>query len=291
MPVQTANPFEPAVECVISFDGAARPMPHAGRPVGSRGRAGRQQSAGKAEATRTPMSDDLIRYDVLTQEALRGVIRKVLDEVAAAGLPGEHHFFITFDTTHPGVRLSARMRERYPETMTIVIQHTFWNLETSDSGFEVDLTFNDIRERLRIPWGAVQAFFDPSVKFGLQFEIPAEEWGDDGVPFEHEVVGFPGGEHAPRNSGGMSPEPYDETTGEEAKPATPSAARKGGRKTSVPDTGKKRQPAEAKPASADGGKGSGGTKSSGNAGKDGGADGATDGGGEVVSLDSFRKKK
>ncbi len=75
------------------------------------------------------MSEDLIRYDILTQEALRGVIRKVLDEVIAAGLPGEHHFFITFDTTFPGVRLSKRMRERYPESMTIVIQHSYWDLE------------------------------------------------------------------------------------------------------------------------------------------------------------------
>ena len=116
------------------------------------------------------MNEDLIRYDILTQEALRGVIRKVLDEVIAAGLPGEHHFFITFDTTFPGVRLSKRMRERYPESMTIVIQHSYWDLKTSDTEFEVDLSFNDIRERLKIPFAAIQAFFDPSVKFGLQFD-------------------------------------------------------------------------------------------------------------------------
>lgn len=133
------------------------------------------------------MSDDLIRYDVLTQEALRGVIRKVLDEVAVAGLPGDHHFFITFDTTHPGVRLSPVMRERYPESMTIVIQHTFWNLETDANGFELDLTFNDVRERLRIPFMAIQAFFDPSVKFGLQFDL--EALGDNDAE-EHSVVDF-----------------------------------------------------------------------------------------------------
>ncbi|GIL01023.1 MAG: hypothetical protein BroJett030_09220 [Alphaproteobacteria bacterium] len=120
------------------------------------------------------MSEDLIRYDILAQEALRGVIRKVLDEVARAGLPGDHHFFITFLTTHPGVRLSKRMRERYPEEMTIVIQHTFWNLEVTDTAFEIDLSFDDIRERLRIPFAAVRGFFDPSVKFGLQFDIAAE---------------------------------------------------------------------------------------------------------------------
>ncbi len=126
------------------------------------------------------MSEDLIRYDVLTQEALRGVIRKVLDEVSVAGLPGEHHFFITFDTNHPGVRLSKAMRERYPESMTIVIQHTFWNLKTDDNAFELDLTFNEVRERLRIPFMAIQAFFDPSVKFGLQFDLEAETAAHDG---------------------------------------------------------------------------------------------------------------
>ena len=120
------------------------------------------------------VSEDLIRYDVLTQDALRGVIRKVLDEVAVAGLPGEHHFFITFDTAFPGVRLSKRMRERYPESMTIVIQHTYWDLTVNDGGFEVDLTFNDVRERLAIPFAAIQAFFDPSVKFGLQFDVAIE---------------------------------------------------------------------------------------------------------------------
>ncbi|MCB1423793.1 MAG: hypothetical protein KDJ69_15295 [Nitratireductor sp.] len=120
------------------------------------------------------VSEDLIRYDVLTQDALRGVIRKVLDEVAVAGLPGDHHFFITFDTAFPGVRLSKRMRERYPESMTIVIQHTYWDLTVNDGGFEVDLTFNDVRERLSIPFAAIQAFFDPSVKFGLQFDVAIE---------------------------------------------------------------------------------------------------------------------
>lgn len=119
-------------------------------------------------------SEDLIRYDILAQEALRSVIRKVLDEVARAGLPGDHHFFITFQTTHPGVRLSKRMRERYPEEMTIVIQHTFWNLDVGDTAFEIDLSFDDVRERLRVPFSAVRGFFDPSVKFGLQFDVVAE---------------------------------------------------------------------------------------------------------------------
>lgn len=119
---------------------------------------------------------DLIRYDVLTQDALRSVIKNVLDEVVAAGLPGDHHFFISFNTNHPKVRLSDRMRKQYPKAMTIVIQHSFWNLETSDTDFQIDLSFNDIREKLRIPFEAIISFFDPSVKFGLQFD-EAEQMG------------------------------------------------------------------------------------------------------------------
>jgi len=114
--------------------------------------------------------EDLIRYDVLTQEALRDVIRKVLQEVASSGLPGEHHFFITFRTDHPSVRLSARMRERYPEEMTIVIQHSFWDLKITDTYFEIDLSFDDILERLRVPFSSLKGFFDPHVKFGVQFD-------------------------------------------------------------------------------------------------------------------------
>ena len=120
--------------------------------------------------TQDEQPEDLIRYDVLTQEALRDVIRKVLEEVSVTGLPGEHHFFITFRTDHPGVRLSTRMRERYPEEMTIVIQHSFWDLKVTDTGFEIDLSFDDILERLRIPFSSLKGFFDPHVKFGVQFD-------------------------------------------------------------------------------------------------------------------------
>ncbi len=120
-------------------------------------------------------TEDLIRYDILTQDALRGVISRVLEEVALAGLPGDHHFFITFETNHPGVQLSPRMRERYPEEMTIVIQHTFWNLVINETWFEIDLSFDDIRERLRIPFASIKGFYDPSVKFGLQFEVHIED--------------------------------------------------------------------------------------------------------------------
>jgi hypothetical protein len=120
------------------------------------------------------MSVDHIRYDLLTQDALRGVIRAVLSDAAVKGLPGEHHFFITFDTRADGVRMSARLKASYPDEMTIVLQHQFWDLAVGDDDFEVGLAFNGIPERLHIPLKAVKAFLDPSVQFGLQFTIDAE---------------------------------------------------------------------------------------------------------------------
>ena len=121
------------------------------------------------------MSVDHIRYDLLTQQALRAVVRRVLSDVAKAGsLPGEHHFYVTFDTRAPGVRLSARMREQYPEEMTVVLQHQFWDLAVSDAHFEVALSFNGVSEKLHVPFEAIKGFFDPSVQFGLQFEPQGE---------------------------------------------------------------------------------------------------------------------
>jgi hypothetical protein len=119
------------------------------------------------------MADDHIRYDILTQDALRGVVRKVLSEVARTGLPGEHHFFVTFATHAPGVRVSSRLLARYPEEMTIILQHQYWDLSVTEQAFEVGLSFNGIPERLLVPFTAVKAFMDPSVQFGVQFEIAA----------------------------------------------------------------------------------------------------------------------
>ncbi len=116
------------------------------------------------------MPVDYIRYDILAQAALRGVVRTVLADVAKKGLPGEHHFKITFATAAPGVRLSERMRGQYPDAMTIVLQHQFWDLTVDDDGFEVGLSFGGIPERLAVPFEAVTAFFDPAVQFGFQFE-------------------------------------------------------------------------------------------------------------------------
>lgn len=125
------------------------------------------------------MADDHIRYDILAQEALRGVMRKVLAEVARTGLPGNHHFFITFLTGAPGVRVSSRLRERYPEQMTIVIQFQYWDLKVTDTGFEVGLSFSDVPEKLEIPFSAVRGFYDPSVNFELEFDVKTETSEDE----------------------------------------------------------------------------------------------------------------
>jgi hypothetical protein len=117
---------------------------------------------------------DHIRYDLLTQKALRGVVRDVLAEAARKGLPGEHHFFVSFDTRAEGVRLSERMRAQYPEEMTIVLQHQFWDLTVDEQGFSVGLSFGGVPEKLAVPFAAIKGFFDPSVQFGLQFEEIAE---------------------------------------------------------------------------------------------------------------------
>jgi hypothetical protein len=116
------------------------------------------------------MATDHIRYDLLAQEALRGVVRRVLADVARNGLPGEHHFYVTFDTRAPGLKISERLKAEHPEEMTIVLQHQFWDLIIGDQGFEVGLSFKGVPERLAIPFEAIKGFFDPSVQFGLQFE-------------------------------------------------------------------------------------------------------------------------
>ncbi len=114
----------------------------------------------------------MIDYESLAQDAMRGVVRAVLARTAKGGLPGDHHFYISFDTQAPGVGLSKRLREKYPEEMTIVLQHRFWDLAVNEDRFEVKLTFDGIPERLVVPFAALKVFFDPSVRYGLQFEAP-----------------------------------------------------------------------------------------------------------------------
>src|ERR1700759_4274535 len=116
------------------------------------------------------MATDHIRYDVLARDALRGVLRRVLTDAAEHGLPGEHHFFITFLSTADGVKLSPRLLAQYPEEMTVILQHQFWDLIVSEDRFEVGLSFGGIPERLVVPFNAIKSFFDPSVQFSLQFE-------------------------------------------------------------------------------------------------------------------------
>ena len=132
------------------------------------------------------MADDQIRYDILAQDALRGMLRKVLMEVAKAGLPGEHHFYITFATKAPGVRISTRLLAQYPTDMTIVLQHQFWGLEVTDDSFTVTLSFGGKHEPLFIPYDMIVSFADPSVKFALQFDSGENDAEDEGETDESE---------------------------------------------------------------------------------------------------------
>ncbi len=126
------------------------------------------------------MPEDLIRFEALVLDALRGVVCAVLQRVLKRGIPGDHHFFITFDTKAPGVGLSKRLKDQYPHEMTIVLQHQFWDLAVTDDRFEVRLSFNNIPERLIIPFSAVRIFQDPTVHFALALRPPEGEEGDKG---------------------------------------------------------------------------------------------------------------
>lgn len=132
------------------------------------------------------MGKDWIGYEQLMQTALRSVVRMALERVSIQGLPGAHHFYITFDTRHPEVRLAEYLKARYPEEMTIVLQHQFWGLKITEDRFEVTLSFNKVGEHIVIPYAAIKAFFDPSVQFGLQFKAP-------GVPMIRRPQALPTG--------------------------------------------------------------------------------------------------
>ncbi len=120
-----------------------------------------------------------IEYGRLMHDAMRGLIRQVLSDVAENGLPGEHHFFITFDTTHPDVAIADWLRARYPEEMTVVIQHWFGDLDVGEDAFSVTLNFGNSPEPLYIPYDAIRTFVDPSVEFGLRFETQDTDEDDD----------------------------------------------------------------------------------------------------------------
>jgi len=149
------------------------------------------------------MASDGLRYDRMVEDALRSVVRRALIHISREGLPGNHHFYITFRTDHKKAEIPAALRERYPGEMTIVLQHQFWGLEVGEEQFCVTLSFADVPHRLVVPFAAVTAFADPSVRFGLQFDVETADTltggsgpGEDPVPFDsaagpREVSGDP----------------------------------------------------------------------------------------------------
>ncbi len=160
------------------------------------------------------MSNDEFRYDILAQEALRGVVQTVLRRVEKRGLPGDHHLVVTFDTTAPGVSLSKRLVERYPQEMTIVIQYQFWGLHVYENAFEIGLSFNNVPETLVIPFRAMTSFQDPSVGFMLQFGEP-DALGETPAGDSADIEADAPGEGAPASGSSGLPTP--------AEPALPTA--------------------------------------------------------------------
>jgi hypothetical protein len=214
------------------------------------------------------MATDLIRYDLLVQEALRSVVRRVLEDTMREGLPGEHHYYVTFRTNAPGVRLSQRMRERYPDEMTIILQHQFWDLTVNAHAFEVGLSFSGTRERLIVPFESLTGFFDPSVQFGLKFEVQEatiEKGANDagaptlGATDLADVAKFPAGRPAPSAKDAKPPLRGAGSEPTEMPPAVQPSPR-------TAADGAKGQPAAAAPKPDD------------------------DAGPKVISIDAFRKK-
>jgi len=209
------------------------------------------------------MPVDHIRYDILAQEALRGVVRTVLADAAKNGLPGEHHFYISFDTCADGVRLSPRMLAEYPEEMTIVLQHQFWDLVVTEEGFEVGMSFGGIPERVAVPFTAIKGFLDPSVEFGLRFQEVGDSAGEgQESPPDHQQDGQEDRAPAGKDRGGARP-PAEHKAGRTA-PTLAAVPAPANSETAEAKSTDKPTPAEGpdKPA----------------------------GGGEVVRLDRFRKK-
>jgi uncharacterized protein len=213
------------------------------------------------------MAVDHIRYDLLAQEALRGVLRTVLSDAAKNGLPGDHHFFVTFDTCAEGVRLSQRMRAQYPKEMTIILQHQFWDLAVNEEAFEVGLSFGGVPERLSIPFAAVKGFFDPSVEFGLQFEqveVAAAE--ADAKPDPHPPLPRKPGRN--RDGDGGEPANAPQVRPRPTTPAVPAVPTPANTEAATSDNRIEKPPERPSEKPTD--------KSA--------------GGGEVVRLDRFRKK-
>jgi hypothetical protein len=215
------------------------------------------------------MARDSLHYDKMVENALRGVVRQALASVIDQGLPGNHHFYLTFRTSHPGVEIADRLRAQYPQEMTIVLQHQFWGLEVTDEHFVVNLSFSNIPERLEVPYAALVSFVDPSVKFGLQFQVQ-----DSGTTTEKSAPAAPTKE---------APALALATVDGQAEKATEKAAEKPMDEAKTRDEAKaKEAPKEApakKPATTE--------DAAGEAGSDPAAPKDPE---KVVSLDAFRKK-
>jgi len=154
------------------------------------------------------MSDGELRYDRMVEDALRSVVGRALVFVSQHGLPGDHHFYITFRTDDPETEIPQHLRERYPSEMTIVLQHQFWDLEVGDQNFGVTLSFGDVPQHLHIPYRAVIAFADPSVRFGLQFDVgPGDKAADASEDQDTAASGPP----APGDTPEAAPETEAET--------------------------------------------------------------------------------
>jgi hypothetical protein len=166
------------------------------------------------------MPIDHIRYDLLVQEALRSVVRKVLSDAARNGLPGDHHFKISFRTHAAGVTIPAAMRQKYPDEMTIILQHEFWDLSVNGESFEVSLSFSRKPERLAIPFAAITGFSDPSVPtFGFKFMTPeVAESGDASAGASPKVTSKGESELAPSSKRSQAPTPTTKALAP-AKPA------------------------------------------------------------------------
>jgi hypothetical protein len=229
-----------------------------------------------------------IDYEALAQDAMRSVVRSVLTRVAKTGLPGEHHFYVAFNTQAPGVTISKRLKEKYPAEMTIVLQHRFWDLIVSEERFEVKLTFDSIPERLVVPFRAVKVFFDPSVPYGLQFE--QSELGSEAarrLGGEVDGGGMPDMPTIARNDGPMPVRSNADKQRRERAPRRPKSDKPV--EVGHDNTADARPPVSAPPPRAVATKPQAVPDRGKSAEADAKADAGADGG-KVVRLDQFRKK-
>lgn len=165
--------------------------------------------------------NDRFHYDALVDDALRSVVRRVLTEVASKGLPGSHHFYISFRSTDPGVELPEYLLAKYPEEMTIVLQHQYWDLVIGEESFEVTVSFNKQQEHIKVPYAALSAFVDPSVRFGLQFDRKDKAAADKPEGTAVAPTQLPAPDKRPAAADGVEDKPAEASA--EAKPEDPAS--------------------------------------------------------------------